>query len=241
MQLDKYSNIVEDTEREYNYFIIIATHDPDESKLGSIDRSLSYFLRKEYTKVIIIASGEKNKLKYLTGILKRYRFFLHNGTLFYRYTINKGIPHKWNVGIKLAMTLGADIITLITDDTFPTDEFSTVDIKKYFTNNCRPTDLLSLPIYPSELANPHKRLFVSDIGMTFSKQLAKVLQFDEQLVHTFTDYKFSFQVATKLGKIIIYPKIIIDQVAPTYADGIAYLPEWILYLIFRNSSKRLEF
>lgn len=88
----------------------------------------------------------------------------------------------------------------------------------------------------AELADVHRRFFVYDCGMTFHKELMNRLHFDEQLVHTFTDYKFSFDVATRLGKIVIYPQVVIDQIP--YLSNYAktpYLPEWILYLIFRNS------
>lgn len=240
MRSDKYSDGGDVIELENNlgdnYFIIIATHDPDNVKKDIIAHSIDHFLRKENIKVIIIASGEKNKLKKLTEILKTYRDYFSTNLLSYRFCLNKGISHKWNLGIRLALNLGAEMFTLLTDDTFPTNAFRATDITKYFIDNCGPTDLLSLPLNALQSANDHTRLFIYDSGMTFSKQLARNLRFDELLIHSFVDYKFSFDVATKLGKIIIYPGSVIDQAKPMNKyNGMFYLPEWTLYLIFRNS------
>ncbi len=156
--------------------------------------------------------------------------------LSYRCTSNYGIPHSWNLGIELAIDNGAEIMTLLTDDSYPNNSFQTAKIIDFYGKNCDKLDLLSLPMDKSELADVRRRFFVYDCGMTFHKKLVNRLHFDEQLVHTFTDYKFSFDIAARLGKIVIYPQIVIDQIPyfSNYAKS-RYLPEWILYLIFRNS------
>ena len=218
------------------YHIIIATHKPDRSKLGAICKSIDHLLIKDKVRVIIIASGDRNSMQCISDLLKSYKGFLRSNFLTYRCSPNYGIPHKWNLGIKLAMAMGAELVTLLTDDSFPINCFDSESISNYYFQNCDLMDLMLLPSHDNDLVNDHKRLFVYDSGMTFSKELARKLSFDEKLVHSFTDYKFSFQVATKLGKIVIFPQIVIGKFEPHATTGeIAYHPNWILYLIFRDS------
>lgn len=101
-------------------------------------------------------------------------------------------------------------MTLLTDESYPNNSFETGKVIDLYMKKCDKLDLLSLPMDKSELADVHRRFFIYDCGMTFHKELVNRLHFDEQLVHTFTDFKFSFDVATRLGKIVIYPQIVID-------------------------------
>lgn len=218
------------------YAVILATNNPSDTILDKVNHSIQLLLAQDL-KVYLIASGNKQTMKKIAVILRYHSIFLKLGKLSYNSVLNKGIPQKWNLGIERAIYEGADILSLLTDDSSPNSSYNTSEIIEYFTNNCKVTDLMSLPSNLSSLISDHKRIFISDIGMTFHRKLYEKLRFDEELVHSFTDYKFSFTVVTKLGgNIVIYPKRVIDVSEPiTESNEVVYLPEWTLYLVFRNS------
>ncbi len=147
---------------------------------------------------------------------------------------NLGIGHKFNEGMKMALSSAFDLMTLITDDVAILPDFSEQHIIDYYSRNCSKNDILHLDFVSNDLKT---KKFAMDSGMTFHSWISKNIKFREDLVMDQQDIYFCYELSKMGGKITSFDKVYLSHlpVGRVIIGNMHLLPEFRIYLLTRNS------
>lgn len=204
----------------YNYCVIIGAYNPPEIFFETVKK-----LEQMKINTFVIYSGKDIDLGYES---KYIRIIKAN---------NYGIGSNFNMGMKLAIDSGFDLMTLFTDDVSILPDFSEYNIIDYYSRFCSKDDILSL-IFVNDSLRTTK--FILDSGMTFSSNVAKTIQFRTDLIIDQQDVYFCYQLNNNIGgKIKSFNKIMLNvlPVGRSLRGNMNFIPSFRIYLITRNSLK----
>jgi glycosyltransferase involved in cell wall biosynthesis len=231
---DEWSNTLKKGDTDNKYCIVIPSYKPPKEQFIQLLKRLIIFK----IKTIIVDSSPGDVSDELASIVKSLDK-TENHLLRLLKIPNLGAGYSLNVGIRECFNEGAEIVSIMDDDTIIYEKFNKEEIIDFFNKNLnRSKDLLVLASEDAIEASRKRdiRAWV-ETGLTFSRELYEKVQFREEFIMDQIDIEFCYQVVSLGGKIIFYPKAVLSNlpVGREIKNGVPHLPTYRLYTLSRNS------